>query len=749
VREALVVCCRVRYNADAMSLTEQIAEVAVAAPLKTTLSYSIPAALYEQLKVGMRLEVPLGRRKCVGYLLALGEGDAGQLKPISRVLDAAPLFPEQMVAFYRRVADYYLSPIGSVVRTALPAGLSGTGQAPSILRETYFQATEQEGEPRGQLQREILARVRQTGEVALNKLREQFPSPHAPLRRLVELGFLNQQQRERLRDPFLAWEVEPQPAPELTAQQGDILGQFRALLGDGTFHPWLLHGVTGSGKTEIYLRAIATILDQGRTALVLVPEIALTPQLVGRFRARFRGGRQRIAVLHSGLSDGERYDSWRAIARGEAEIVIGARSAVFAPLQNLGIIVVDEEHDASYKQGEGIRYHGRDLALLRGQMVGATVLLGSATPALTTYQRALDRQTGLLKLDCRVAERPMPAVELVDMTASPFGSILSEPLQLALVENLAAGHQSLLLLNRRGFAPFLLCADCGQSFHCPNCDITLTYHRLEQAVRCHYCDFQQRPPETCPRCHGHQLDPEGVGTERLEALLEEQFPQARIARMDRDSMGRKDAHRQLVARIAAGEIDILVGTQMVAKGHDFPGVTLVGVINADATLNFPDFRAAERTFSLLSQVAGRAGRGDRPGRVLIQTYAPEHYALTSAAEHDYQRFFADEAAFRRELGYPPFGWLVNLVLSGNDRQVVERAAQQVAGQLRHGSGRVEVLGPAPCLLPKLRGKWRQQILLKGNQRSDIRRRLAELPQVEKLVPRGVALVVDIDPVDMF
>ncbi|HKI51882.1 MAG TPA: primosomal protein N', partial [Geothermobacteraceae bacterium] len=401
------------------------------------------------------------------------------------------------------------------------------------------------------------------------------------------------------------------------------------------------------------------------------------------------------------------------------------------------------------KQGEGFRYHGRDLALLRGQMEGATVVLGSATPALTSYQRALDQQTGLLELDCRVAARPMPDVELIDMTASPFGSILSEALYQALEENLAAGHQSLLLLNRRGFAPFLLCADCGLSFHCPNCDITLTYHRRELALRCHYCDFQQRPPEVCPRCQGHQLDPEGVGTERLEAQLEELFPQARIARMDRDSMGRKDAHRHLVARIAAGEVDILVGTQMVAKGHDFPGVTLVGVVNADATLNFPDFRAAERTFSLLSQVAGRAGRGEQPGRVLIQTYAPEHYALTSAAAHDYQGFFAEETTFRRELGYPPFGWLVNLVLSGNNQQAVERTAQRIAGQLRQGAGRVEVLGPASCLLPKLRGKWRQQVLLKGAQRSDVRRRLAILPQIEKLVPRGVSLVVDVDPVDMF
>jgi primosomal protein N' (replication factor Y) len=726
-----------------------IAEVAVAAPLKTTLSYLVPASLKDRIRVGLRLEVPLGRRRAVGYLLALSEGEPENLKPIGRILDAEPLFPASMVSFLKRVADYYICPPGYAVRTALPAGLSDADRAPAILQEHHYQASGLEGDPRGQAQRALLDYIRRQGEVALTELREKFPAPHAPLKRLLELGFLQQQVREKRRDPFLSWETVEETPPELSREQRRIMALLQPQLGDGQFHPWLLHGVTGSGKTEIYLRAIAEILKQGLTALVLVPEIALTPQLVGRFRARFRGSRERIAVLHSGLSAGERYDSWRAIARGDAEIVIGARSAVFAPLGRLGIIVVDEEHDPSYKQGEGFRYHGRDLALLRGQMEGASVILGSATPALPSYQRALEQRTGLLELDSRVADRPMPDVELIDMTGTPFGSILSERLLQALTENLAGGHQSLLLLNRRGFAPFLLCADCGLTFHCPNCEITLTYHRQDRALRCHYCDFQQRPPESCPRCQGHQLDPEGVGTERLAAHLEEIFPQARIARMDRDAMGHKDAHRNLVTKVAAGEIDILVGTQMVAKGHDFPGVTLVGVVNADATLNFPDFRAAERTFSLLSQVAGRAGRGDLPGKVLIQTFAPDHYALEHVATHDYRKFFRAELAFRRELGYPPYGSLVNLVLAGNQQPLVEQTARLVANRFRTGPGRVEVLGPAPCLLPKLRGKWRLQILLKGAERSDLRHRLVCLPEVEKLVPRGVSLTVDIDPVDMF
>ncbi|MEJ2202259.1 MAG: primosomal protein N', partial [Desulfuromonadaceae bacterium] len=560
----------------------------------------------------------------------------------------------ELVPFFSRAAEYFCHPLGEVIRTALPAGLSGRGAEVAILRQKVYRATAREGEPAGAVQKELLTLVRDGGAVPLSELRRFVATPYGALRRLLEQGYLVESEEERLRDPFLAVPVSAETVPEPTAEQAAVLAEVEKSLAASGFAPFLLHGVTGSGKTEIYLRAIATVLDQGRRALVLVPEIALTPQLVARFRSRFRDGRGRIAVLHSGLSDGERYDAWRAIARGEVEIVIGARSAVFAPLAELGIIVVDEEHEASYKQGEGFRYHARDLALLRGQMVGATVLLGSATPAVTSYARAQGGQTGLLQLSGRVLERPLPAVELVDLTASPFGEYLSESLTVALQQNLEQGEQSLLLLNRRGFAPYLLCADCGTSFRCPNCEITLTYHQERRQLRCHYCDFHQTPPELCPKCRGGNVLPEGVGTERLEIELAERFPAARIARMDRDTTTRKGAHQQLMERMARREIDILVGTQMVAKGHDFHGVTLVGVVNADSTLNFPDFRSGERTFALLTQVAGRAGRGEQPGRVLIQTYCPDHYALACAANHDYVAFYEQETAFRRELGYPPF-----------------------------------------------------------------------------------------------
>jgi len=730
-----------------MSESCLIAEVAVAAPIKKTLSYLVPPDLEPAAKVGVRLQVPLGRRRSVGFLLELTRGNGKGLKAVREVLDEEPLFPQSLIPLFRRAASYYLHPVGQVISTALPAGLSGRGSAPPILREKVYRATDCEDRPRGELQRQVLGAICDAGELSLAELRARFDAPHAPLARLVELGMLEMREEERLRDPFLSWPLSPEVPPELAPAQREVLDRLAPWLASPRFATALLHGVTGSGKTEVYLRAIDAVLAEGRQALVLVPEIALTPQLVGRFRNRF-SGRAEISVLHSGLSDGERYDAWRTVSRGDADIVIGARSAIFAPLSRPGLIIVDEEHEASYKQSEGFRYHARDLALLRGQQQNVPVLLGSATPALPSYRRALEGETTLLELPGRAAGQPLPEVELVDMTATPFKTLLSGELTGALAANLERGEQSLVLLNRRGFAPYLLCADCGQDFRCPNCEISLTYHRGERQLRCHYCDYQLRPPEVCPRCGGNQLEPEGAGTERLEADLQELFPAARLARMDRDTTAAKGAHRRFMERMLAGEIDILVGTQMVAKGHDFPGVTLVGVVNADASLNFPDFRAGERTFALLAQVAGRAGRGERPGRVLIQTYAPEHYALQYAARHDYPGFFNEERNLRRELGYPPYGFLANLVLSGNDTQKVELAARNLAAALLPLPHGVDLLGPVPCLLAKLRGKSRVQILLKASGRPMLRQALDHFEQIPRPVPNGVSLAIDVDPVDM-
>ncbi len=723
------------------------AEIAVAAPLDKVLTYLVPAEWQGRLQVGVRVRVPLGRRSATGYVVALAEAEADdKLKAVKEVLDEVPLFTPAWGELLRRAAGYYHFPPGEALRNALPAGLSGNDNDITILSDKLYRPIAGAPAPRGGKQLAILDAVRAAGELTLSQLREQFPAPYDSLSRLVELGALEVRKIERQRDPFRDAPLPADRRLELTADQQRAFLHGETLLQQEKFATLLLHGVTGSGKTEVYLRLVAEALEKGRQALVLVPEIALTPQLVARFRARFAPLGVNIAVLHSGLSDGERYDAWRAILRDECAIVIGARSAVFAPLAKPGLIVVDEEHEASYKQGEGFRYHARDLALMRGQMSECLVVLGSATPAVTTWLR-LQAAQGVETLAERPGASVLPEVVCLDMTAEEKEGVLAASLHEALRETLARGEQALLLLNRRGFAPYLQCRECGATFRCPNCEITLTFHRRARQARCHYCDYAETPPEQCPDCGGLQIEGEGAGTERLADELAERFPEARIARMDRDTTSRKGAHQRLVERMEAGEIDILVGTQMVAKGLDFPGVTLVGVVDADNTLNFPDFRAAERTFALLTQVAGRAGRGEKPGRVLVQTYTPEHYALEASARHDYPGFVATELAFREALGYPPYGHLVNLVLAGNVEGKVKQSAERLAQRLT-GLPDLEVLGPAPCPLAKLRGKHRVQILLKAPTRLPLHRALTTLKGWKDGVAHGVRLSIDVDPVDM-
>lgn len=726
-----------------------IAQVVVIAPIDKPLHYLVPESLQAQAVIGSRVEVPLARRRAVGYIIGFAAGPADRLKSIFNLLDQAPLFHACHAAFYQRAASYYAYPLGEAFRTALPAGLSGRGHLPAVLSDKIYRVADPDARPRGERQREILAYIGAQGEASLSMLRAMFPAPHAVLQRLVELEVLKVDQVERLRDPFARDVIAPRDTVQLNPAQAKALLCLQEALARRSFKALLLHGVTGSGKTEVYLRSAAFCLESGRQVLILVPEIALTPQLVGRFRSWFQHQQVRMAVLHSGLSDGERYDAWRSIARGDVDVVIGARSAVFAPLPDLGLIVVDEEHDASYKQSEGFRYNARDLAQMRGQTADAVVVLGSATPALVTYRRACEGQLTYLELPERVASRPLPAVQLVDLSQAHLTGLLSEPLQTAIGETLAAAGQVLLLLNRRGYAPFLLCHDCGATCRCPNCQITLTFSQVQQTLRCHYCDYRLPPPASCDRCGGIQMMPEGAGTERLEEEILSLFPAARIARMDRDTTGRKGAHARLIGKMAAREIDILVGTQMIAKGHDFPTVTLVGVLNADSPLNLPDFRSSERVFSLFSQVAGRAGRGETPGRVMIQTYDPENATLLQVAGHDYRTFAEHELLQRQALGYPPFGHLVNLVLAGNDCDKVSAAADLLGQQLSTRAGDFELLGPAPCLLAKLRGKYRFQILLKAAHRPVLRALAEALPSLRKMLPAGVGLTVDIDPLDMF
>jgi len=728
-----------------------VAEVAVFAPLPRPLSYAIPPELEALLRPGVRVQVPLGRRTAIGVVVELHppQEQKWKLKPVRACLDSEVAALDQAsVAFMQRVSAYYVHPIGLSLKTALPAGLTQQNP-PAEKQEISYRLRKTEGEVRGTKQQALLEFIRTRKEARMEDIRASFPQPHAPLKRLEEKGLVQRHVSSTSRDPFAGLEATPDAAPQLAPEQATAVEEICASTGEnGVFAPFLLHGVTGSGKTEVYLNAIAHVVQSlKQQALVLVPEISLTPQLVKRFRARFEHQEVRIGILHSGMSVAERHDIWREINHNRIDIVIGARSAVFAPLERLGIVVVDEEHDESYKQGEGLRYHARDLALLRGHMLQIPVVLGSATPSLTSFARARKGHMTLLSLTHRAMARPMPGVEVVDLSEIKQPCVLGNKLIEALEQTLEAGEQALLLLNRRGYSPYLICRECGTTFRCPNCDITLTWYRSQTSLKCNYCDYTQPPREACPSCGGATIEPQGVGTEQLEQILLEHFPAANIARMDRDSTRTKGSQQRLMEQMESQAVDILVGTQMIAKGHDFFGVTLVGVVDADAALNFPDFRAAERCFSLLAQVAGRAGRGSVPGRVLVQTRTPENPVLECALEHDYHAFCRQELPMREMLGYPPYGYLVNIVCSGLNRTEVEQGAERLYQQLQHHS-EVEILGPAPCPLFRLRNRFRVQVLLKAAQRYPLRQVLERIPEFQAALPAQVSLMVDVDPLDM-
>jgi len=738
-----------------------VIEVAVAVHLDKTFHYRVPPRLAERALPGHRVFVPFGHRKLTGYILGTAEESSdSRLKDIIDVLDPDPLWTDNELEFFRWIASYYLYPLGEVLKTALPTGINlqsrkgesgAEGQVSggrSVKKERFYRPVmaAEAGRQPGSKALEILEVIRETGEMPAADLRRRFGHCSPQLKRLEELGLLQMKEREIYRNPFGEEGFERDTPRLLNAHQASALKRVTAALDSHCFAPFLLHGVTGSGKTEVYLQAIAHALERGANALVLVPEISLTPQLVRRFRARFGSG---IAVLHSALSDGERYDEWRRIRRGLVRIVIGARSALFAPLEKIGIIVVDEEHESSFKQADGLRYNARDLALVRGQMEKAVVVLGSATPLITSLHAVEQGRLVLLPLPERVENRPMPTVSVVQMQG--IKETISPQLAQALEETLAAGEQSLVFLNRRGFATFLVCGDCGEPLTCPNCSVTLTFHRQRRQSVCHYCDYAVPAPGTCPACASLEMKELGAGTERVESDLREQLPAAVVVRMDSDTTSGKDSHNRLLKRMADRSADILIGTQMIAKGHDFPGVTLVGVINGEASLNMPDFRSAERTFQLLSQVIGRAGRGELPGRVIVQAVNTSHYAIQCAIGHDGQSFYRQELEFRREAGYPPFTFLAALSLSGTSEKGVEERsdlAARLLGQLKKElSLRIEILGPAPAPLYRLRGRFRRQILLKAPVRSDLRR-LVSAWQTCRDASAAVRETMDIDPVDM-
>jgi primosomal protein N' (replication factor Y) len=614
--------------------------------------------------------------------------------------------------------------------------------------------TDAEEPRRSEAQRRIVETlIKAGGEMFFAELLEESGSSASAIQTLERRGLLEVFAREVRRDPLAGARLPPDENFQLTEAQAAALREINEAQAEGRYAAFLLHGVTGSGKTEIYIRAMRAALERGRSAMMLVPEIALTPVFSRRLRAHFG---EAVAIFHSSLTTGERFDEWRRLRNGEARVVIGTRSAVFAPVPDLGVIVVDEEHEASYRQHESPYYNGRDTAVVRASKERAVVVLGSATPSLETFQNARAGKYRYLRLPSRIADRAMARAEIVDMREAfqqaGRPQVFSPELLTAIEETHARGEQSIILMNRRGYSSFVLCRSCGERFNCPNCDVTLTFHRGEQSLVCHYCNLRQRVPNACHACKGPFIYFVGEGTEQIEEILRKKFPALRLARLDRDTTARRSVYEQAILRFAAGELDMLVGTQMIAKGHDFPNVTLVGVVSVDAGLALPDFRAAERAFQLITQVAGRAGRGHLPGRVLIQTYHPHHYALRHACAQDYESFFEEEIRYRRNLSYPPFVALASLLVHHEDLVRVEATAAALRRALdaANSDRACRVLGPAPAPLARLRGEHRVQLLLKSRNRPRLRA-LVELALADAARTPGCdvgAVNVEIDPVSL-
>ncbi|MBX7120158.1 MAG: primosomal protein N' [Gemmatimonadaceae bacterium] len=747
----------------------RLVEVALPLPLLRTFTYAAPDAPRHPLVPGSRVVVPVRQRRAIGICVGESDGAAlGDIRPkaILDVPDAEPALAPDLLALCRWIADYHVVPLGLVCRAVLPAALGVAARpAPAgrterllvLARELPTLLERDAAFKRAPQQRQLYELLEQLGGRAPVKLLlERLGCTMAVVDGLERRGLARSEQEGRDRDPFAS---RPAPAaPPLVpspAQQAAI----DAILAGAPGAAFLLHGITGSGKTLVYLRVLEQVVRrEGRSAIVLVPEIALTPQAVDRFRAVFG---DQVAVLHSGLSDGERLDAWRALRRGDKRIAVGARSAIFAPLADLGAIIVDEEHEASYKQAETPRYHARDVALMRARETGARCVLGSATPSLESWRNAEEGRLARLTLGERAGGGALPAVRVLDLRQELTAStpdekarrqVLSAPLEALLRDRLAKGEQSILLLNRRGYASFVQCP-AGHVASCPDCSISLTYHRTPERLVCHYCQHTEPALKACVECGATMERQRGLGTQQVERLVLERLPQARVARMDVDTTTGKWAHTTILDRVGRGEVDILLGTQMIAKGLDFPNVTLVGVIDADIGINLPDFRASERTFQLLSQVAGRAGRGPKGGEVVIQTRVPGHHAVRHAAAHDFLAFVREELAAREHPPYPPTLRLANVVVSGLDERAVAAFAAQVtdwliAADTRFGLG-VTVLGPAPCPIERIKTRFRWHAILKSGAPAPLTRLLRGLMTgVDVPAAHEMRLVVDRDPVSL-
>lgn len=726
------------------------------------LDYLIPETLRHRIQLGSRVHVPLQGRKAIAVVVQLlsESPHLKKLRPIADAIGAKPMFTGNLLKLSQWIAAYYLCPVRQVLRTMLPEAVRKKPE--SFLSDSHISLaqipTPAELE---KLQRTapIQARIIELlqghgGEATLSFLRQHLPRATQVIHILSKKGIVTRSEIRLERDPFAEEEFLPSAPLILTEEQSVVFAHvLQALEKPDTSKPMLLHGVTGSGKTEVYLQAIGRVIEKGKTALVLVPEISLTPQTIERFKCRFAERKQRIAVLHSHLSDGERHDEWYKIHEGRADIVIGARSAIFAPLENLGIIIVDEEHEPSYKQEESPRYHARDLAVVRAKLEGCPCLLGSATPCLETYVNARDGKYDRLVMTKRTDGKSMPLIRIVDMrlekrkTKDGF-SILSEKLRLAIQQRLDRQEQTILFLNRRGFNTALSCMECGAVCKCGECDVALTYHKKDQRLVCHVCGMRRLPPKKCEACGDPSILFAGYGTERAEETIRATFPTARMARVDTDSMQRKNQLRDTLKAFRSQKLDLLIGTQMIAKGLDFPNVTLVGVLNADLALNLPDFRAAERTFQLLTQVAGRSGRGERKGEVFIQTYNPHSPAIQFARHADYEGYAEQELEQRKHGPYPPYTHVILIGCRGKVASHAEFTLQTFEARLRQELPEGSVLGEVcPSPLEKAHGQYRFQLLLRTGK---VRPQVAHLQRIlaGMTFPEDVIVTWDVDALSL-
>ena len=721
-----------------------VARVAIDLALDRLFDYEVPEALEGKLAVGQLLSVPFGRREARGFALALSPAAAAgsfALRPITAIVDETPFFTPSLVELVKKVAAYTASPIESVLKAALPAAVLKRNARP---RENLFVEPVGGAQPGVSLtprQRWLFEQIVRLGGGWMASLCAELKTTPSSLRTLAGKGFATIAARERRRDPLAGRRLLPTRPLPLNQEQSAALSAIISTPRSPT--PVLLFGVTGSGKTEVYLQAIAAELEAGRGAIVMVPEIALTPQTVQRFASRFG---DRVAVLHSALSDGERYDEWHRIRAGAARVVVGPRSAVWAPVRNLGLIVVDEEHEASYKQDDSPRYNARDVAVLRGAIEGARVVLGSATPSLESWMNAKRGKYALAGIARRAGAGTLPSVGIVDMRdgSSRDGAIFSRELLDAIRLRLDRGEQTILFLNRRGYSRTVTCSACGHVATCPVCGVAYTYHRADSCLRCHVCGGWTPVPTSCENCRASAFDYRGVGTQRAEDALSKCFPHARILRMDADSTSRKNSHDDLLSTFRRGAADILLGTQMIAKGLDFPNVTLVGVLNADASLNMPDFRAAERTYQLLAQVAGRAGRAELPGEVLIQSYDPAVPTIRAAAAGDFARFAEDELKAREEAFLPPFCHLAVVGVKSQDLRLAGDWATMYATSLKKLARPGFVVSEAmPSALEKADGWYRWQVVLRAKSPSAIVKAWRWISSVRP-PPKSVRIAVDVD-----